>query len=531
MEHDKKEKLDAFWNIEQLVPPKRKSAAPFREKKVTLVSVTDEKVGESDSADRQLHLPKRPSDSPREEIVCYENLSPFIKRVEIHPWKNSYHYYEFFCKNAQTYYRIHGRECPRVPFFSYVAQYSQMNAEQLNWYFWWRENVRRHIFLDTDLSYIYLYIYEIINLGDLIDTQEALASLVEIWYHYREVYPALNGALGEWICDYSLLNRVSISYPHPFITAEMIRACSFCEPFCGVDVQNERATAEFLIFFCGGYSYRKSKFYAENQVAYDEFLPMCLARVVPFFELGGTSESYKHISKVAFVGALCSYRIRKHIEVDYVSVCNGELRTLVTSILKYAENMLRAYLGIRSRLGCHELPTRIKAEIEAFFEERLSVRTGMIDVAPSYEKLYEKENETFCLEKALMIERESWNITEELVDAFEDTVSKETEFVDSFASPNEVESVDFHEDGEHDEEPKAVFLRALFDYREFFDAIVSRDIEQQHAFCRKKGILLESAVDYVNEKAVDVLEDILIEEAEDGYALIEEYREMFILEV
>ena len=71
------------------------------------------------------------------------------------------------------------------------------------------------------------------------------------------------------------------------------------------------------------------------------------------------------------------------------------------------------------------------------------------------------------------------------------------------------------------------FLAQIDEYRPFFDAIVSRDIIKQREFCKQKGMFSEHIADIVNETAVDVLGDILLEETDDGYGLIEDYKEMF----
>ena len=536
MERDKKEKLDAFWDISQLVPPK-KNKEISHSKRITLASVTvkgdrdDANTDVNRTSERQkLHLaPRAEMAREKKEKLCYENFSPLIKKVEICPLNSSYHYYEFFCKNAQAYYHIHGKACERVPFFSYVAQYSQMNRDQLNWYFWWRENARKSVFLDTDISYIYLYIYEIINLGELIDIQKALRSLIEIWHHYRDIYPALNKALGEWVCDYSLLNRIPIAFPNSMITPDMINACSFHEAFYGIDPKDNQSVSDFLMLCCGGYNYRKSKFYAENQPIYDEILLGCLSRLSPLLMVWNKprEENVKHMSKVAFVGALCSYRIRKHIEVDYIPASTGDLKLLVTSVLNYAENMLRSYLGIRSRLGYAELPCEIKDEIDRFFAECLGQRRTPIESRPEYERLYEAKTEEFSFEKALDIERSSWSITEELVDGFSDLASAETQQFDYIEPQIAKEEAKKGEQDQETQEPIMEFLKEICEYKDFFDAIVSRDMVRQREFCRKKGIFSESAVDFINEKAADILGDILLEEGDSGYEIIEDYREMF----
>ena len=544
MKSNKKEKMDSFWDIEHLVPPKKKSVF-IASKQASFAEVSTGGSENHNSNDQnKLHFSNGNVRKTKQTYLLeqkYEDLSPLIKNVEILPLKSSYHYYEFFCKNAKAYHEIRGKECARVSFFSYVAQYSQMSKEQLNWYFWWRENVRKSIFLDTDLSYIYLYIYEIINLGDLIDTANAIKSLIEVWYHYREIYPQLNHALGEWICDYSLLNRLPICYPHRQINEKMIQACTVRELFYGFDVHDEKTVADFLLSECSGYHYRKSKFYEENKQIYDEVLPSCVARLIPFLSFweNTDTDSYKHISRVAFVGALCSYRIRRHIEVDYIPLSGGEFKALMTNIVKYAENLLRSNLGIRAKLGVLGIPQRIKSEIDSFFDGGFSNHAIFTAIRPEYENLYEGNNEEFSLEKALDIERKSWNITEELIDAFEESVPFETLSdggeqeppIAEISGQSDVLVFEAEKSVAEDLEPMAAFLQRISDYGVFLEAILSHDIEKQRIFCHQKGIFPGNAVDYINESAADILGDILIEESQDGYVIIEDYKELFDTEV
>ncbi|MBQ1233289.1 MAG: TerB N-terminal domain-containing protein, partial [Clostridia bacterium] len=104
--------------------------------------------------------------TPAPEKV-YEMQSGLVHRVSIYPWKSGYTYYEKFCRDGEYLRRIKGKEAPHVGFFSYMPQYGQMTKAQLAYYLWWRENIIEHgIYLPADYSYILLNIYELINLPD-----------------------------------------------------------------------------------------------------------------------------------------------------------------------------------------------------------------------------------------------------------------------------------------------------------------------------------------------------------------------------
>jgi len=50
-----------------------------------------------------------------------------------------------------------------VPFKSYWPTYGHMTGAQSRWYFYWRSEVRQGRYHKTDLSYIFLHVYELIN--------------------------------------------------------------------------------------------------------------------------------------------------------------------------------------------------------------------------------------------------------------------------------------------------------------------------------------------------------------------------------
>ncbi len=533
MKQDRKEKIDSFWDISRLVPPEKESRkySPFKTE-AELFEIHLESSAEQKTEENQiLHFTsvKRDSEKNSDPSEVYENLSFLIRRVEIVPWKNSYNYYEFFCRNAIAYQEIHGKECPRVSFFSYVPQYSQMNPQQLNFYFWWRENIRKHVYIETEIGYIYLYLYEVINLGELLDAQEALETLIGIWSHYRNTYPQLDKSLSEWICDYSLLHRIPLSFPDERINRDMISHCSLREIYYHFDETDAPKLASFLLNDCNKYDYRKSKYYDDKtQKLYDTYIPTCFEKILPFLRMFGTDKmQLRHISRVAFMGALCSYRVRKHIEVDFVPLVGaGDLKYQIADLIKYMENKLRSYLGIRSRLGVREIPDEIKNEIDKYF---LTQFTGEIpDTKPEYEKLYEPNKEVFSLEKALNIERNSWNVTEKLIEAFDEDVPHETPrggFVESVLEKAQESS---ESTPSITDDPVSAFLNEIFSYRSFFYAVLLGDDKAQREFCKENRLFEENVVDSINEKAADTFGDIVIEESTDGgYRLIEDYREMF----
>ncbi|MBQ3638784.1 MAG: TerB N-terminal domain-containing protein, partial [Clostridia bacterium] len=162
------------------------------------------------------HTPPRPpirqadrTESPRRRSagsVEVKNYSPggkLIRTVSVRTWESDTEFYNRFLADAA---RSHETPCPDpdislepVPYSSFVPQYAHMNLNQLNYYRWMRENIRRGVTPSADFSYVLLYIYEILNLPDRIPPERGAELLSRIWLGYRGAYPRLDGSLCEWL--------------------------------------------------------------------------------------------------------------------------------------------------------------------------------------------------------------------------------------------------------------------------------------------------------------------------------------------
>ena len=69
----------------------------------------------------------------------------------------------FFISRESTAARTEAKALP-VEFMQYWPTYDVMSPAQQQWYFYWRSEVRQGRLLATDLSYIFVHVYELINL-------------------------------------------------------------------------------------------------------------------------------------------------------------------------------------------------------------------------------------------------------------------------------------------------------------------------------------------------------------------------------
>jgi len=529
---------DDFWDLSALTPknksislPKPKSI-PLHQKSVETVDVVasphkKEDVVEYSSADTLIHrviTPNHPTNDESTFDSCeqYHPTESLIHVVTLKKRKCSYHFYDEFLQDAIRYADVRGEEAAFVSFFSYVPQYNQLTDAQMAYYLWWRENCRCGVWLKTEYSYLLLYIFELINLGSRVDVRESQRMLVELWKQYHEAFPAIIGKLSRWICDFSLIHRLP---PPENAESVLVRNEAVLKEFyIAMPSDDMRACARSLLKYCTSYDYRTSKFAKdENLEIYREHVLGVLTYVLQAFKgengfLGDFSGGDSHMTRNAFEGALCCSEQKYCIEIDYCSFSRtNELRYLIGDIVKYAENKIRAYLGVKSRLSVYSVTQELRVVMDEYFSFALKPRaiSHKKEEKQAYDVLYELPKKQFSLEDAKRIEEESWQTTNELVSAFEGEMA----WIEEEPKISEAEpTIDEADEGE--------LCAALGEWLSFARAVLNCDMAAQRREAERVGKMRDWIVDQINEIAVDVIGDILIDGDGDEYTVMEDYREM-----
>lgn len=99
-----------------------------------------------------------------------------------------------------------------IPCEYHTPTYNGLNVYQLRSYFSWRTFIRKNEFKPTQISYVYLYIYELINKIGIKNDIDGLNKLLEIWQNYRKYDPKLDNYFPIWLKDYYIINNLKIDY-------------------------------------------------------------------------------------------------------------------------------------------------------------------------------------------------------------------------------------------------------------------------------------------------------------------------------
>ena len=87
-------------------------------------------------------------------------------------------------------------------FNMYYPYYQHMGYDYLRTYFTWRTKVRCGETQQISLSYIFLYIYELLSGIGTNDPGEGLSKLLAIWETFSREYPPIEKYLPKWFKDY-----------------------------------------------------------------------------------------------------------------------------------------------------------------------------------------------------------------------------------------------------------------------------------------------------------------------------------------
>lgn len=90
------------------------------------------------------------------------------------------------------------------PFLRYYPTYRALSDKQLRGYFSWRTRVRKGEIRKTSLSFVYIYIYELINGIGYTDPTDGFMKLCEFWSYYSTLDQRAELYMHRWLTDFCI---------------------------------------------------------------------------------------------------------------------------------------------------------------------------------------------------------------------------------------------------------------------------------------------------------------------------------------
>lgn len=411
-----------------------------------------------------------------------------------------------------------------MPFMTYWPTYESLTDSQARWYFYWRNEVRQQRYPHTDSSYIYLYIYELLNLVGFDTPQTGYYLLMEVWKAYRSAFPKLNAYMGNWMTDYVLLHHLDeplqtiLSLCGDSLSGELLDMQLF-RSFCAEPVEIDVS----VLVLATDYDITRSKFYqSAHSLLVDAMLPKVLAivdaylkkqqglRIVELFHPGQFVRT-----RYAFRSAVYADKARE-IKVSVVPLSShAPLRAFLAQVTRCTENKLREIVGFSGKLRGIELDAELQKLISLYLDRELSQKQRG-SVAPKLtidrEKLARATLEAEHTQRLLTVETKP----------YEAGVANEPR---NRAFGRETVNAD----DSHTNTPKIAALIGLLTPQEkrVLDTLKETDWETADEALQQKlpDLLLEQIVHTINEKALGELGSLLIVQEGSKKLIDDDYRD------
>ena len=163
-------------------------------------------------------------------------------------------------------------------FNMYYPCYQNMGYEYLRTYFSWRTKVRKGEIQPISLSYIFIYIYELLSGIGTSDPSDGLNKLMAIWNKFSKEYAVIEKYLPKWLKDYHIFYELPHSFSDFIEEHKMQKHYSLTLLF-DENVENKLELWNNI----SGYDIRKSKFYMEgNEQMLSDYFAVVLCDIQDF---------------------------------------------------------------------------------------------------------------------------------------------------------------------------------------------------------------------------------------------------------
>ncbi|MEK5237621.1 TerB N-terminal domain-containing protein [Paenibacillus sp. FSL L8-0470] len=430
-----------------------------------------------------------------------------------------------------------------VPFKSYWPTYGHMTGAQYRWYFFWRDEVRHGRYPKTDLSYIFLHVYELINGVGWEEPQEGYRQLSLLWEAYRDQYKRLDQYLGGWIADFIFVHKLDVP-----LSGIVARTRGLAGDLAELELMRCLTTAPEQLTFAvltvmSDYDISKSKFYTgEGKAAAECYIPQVVAlidayvarkhgsKLVEMFPPGPPVLRERYLFRSA-VYDISLYGYSVLVPVVRISK-SPPLRSLITRLFRLTENKLRELMGFRGRLKDVKVDADMDELVTRFLkrEFRKAEQAGKGPaVVIDKRKLERLENDSEIVRTLLTIEEpedsaeleDSENSGDSELDYAVPSFIEEDPIEEIYAVPETLSvpvSPAAASSTDNEWEAFAFVLTPL--QRQAVSALADEDgMKAVQKLAAAGGTMPELLFDEINELAMDMLGDLLI----DGEELTEEF--------
>ncbi|KEQ22133.1 TerB N-terminal domain-containing protein [Paenibacillus tyrfis] len=449
-------------------------------------------------------------------------------------------FYEESCK-----YRNHTvKSATFEPFHTYWPTFESMTKYQQLWYFYWREQVVNDNYPDTDLSYIFLLTYELMAYSFEPNPNRSVALLIRMYEAYRERYPKLNIYLPEWIGDLFYEGERK-DLAEEWYARSSIRSASHVGQYEAFDRFNSDemfSKIPFRLWKKQFIYYRTNQFNEEHAKLLTRAYKKALEETNRYYleTSGGTlidhwfpkqkSES-THIFRSAVITSTRTSTVKQVIRRGPTPQAHHELSALI----RFVENLVRANQGVKRKIKVDEkmIPEALQKRLEQRFslvqKSTTGTKSSTIPPEPTLNRIESLELNTELIAQ-LKLDSEAIQSAlqvEEMESLVQQEAAVSTEVVEKEKPLQEVNNENpLASLGSGASQEVTLFASHLTDHeREFLTMFTDEvePIESCTAFAKQRGMMLNTLINAINEKAIEHLGDVLLEEDGENYIVVVDF--------
>lgn len=343
--------------------------------------------------EQDVSLPDKQSDMLNQEQEPMNPVAPAKKSLIVKPqqpldmnWGEDFRYVtkeqQFVQKARELAWHVEG-EVPFVAFKSYWPTYDQMASDQFKWYFYWREEVRSGRYPDTDLSYLFVYFYELIHGVGWSDPLQGYELMEQAWHAYRKRYAKLDTYLREWLYDFMIVHGLDMpireTYQRfPRVLSSELKEKEWKRRF---SLQPVELTWELLLDLLD-YDVEKSRFYQESgRKDLEQYAPKVIALVDSYLAkmkgqrfIDRFQPRPRQVKRHLFRSAVYDHGLYgRNVVLTVVSLGeHAPLRSYITVLVRLTENKLRELRGFKGRLrGADVVEPEVEEVITRYLKKEI----------------------------------------------------------------------------------------------------------------------------------------------------------------
>lgn len=444
-----------------------------------------------------------------------------------------------FLKDSLRYRHEKGKKSNTIPFNTYFPTFQTLDPYRRDFYFYWRSEAVKGNFLPTELSYIFLFVYELVNYGFSSDAAFNISMMENLYRQYIYRYPKLENYLPNWMADFlleagetelasewiSLDNKENKEYRDLKLYDDSLKSLSMNSWWKYI---TERSRSPFLT--------------KHKQKVYNAFKEATFFLHLQYKETSGEGifEKMFPLQKVGMPRQLyVSCLVERTVSFENLMVerrvFDQNYGLFLSELMRVCENVVRKQAGEENLLTIRNerISEKLANEVSSYLEEleHRSRFKKVADGSSSDKGSFIPPPETEKVEVVLDFNRIETlkEESDEFQKIYEDKYGDETEEVLfpkketlNISDTPVIETVFVPEK----EEDTSSFVLSLSPLEKEFLCLYRNQrltVEETKSFLKQKGMMFGTFLINLNEKAEEHLGDILLEEDEDELDITEEF--------